>query len=120
MPEIAALRCSSFVRGLRVQSHTNTDTGGVRGIVSANSSSNALTLLRYPSPVVQALDDVTSLLESQQPSKKQQQTCEIVGAKRSTESSIRLPRICREPTAMIKGREETRMAPDSKNIPLGS
>ena len=82
MPEIAALRCSGFVRGLRVQSDTNTDTGGVRGIVSANLSSNALTLLRYPSPVVQALDDVTSLLESQQPSKKQQQTCEIVGCEK--------------------------------------
>ena len=80
MPEIAALRCSGFVRGLRVQSHTNIDTGA--GVVSANLSSNALTLLRYPSPVVQALNYATSLLESQQPSKKQQQTCEIVGCEK--------------------------------------
>ena len=91
----------------------------LRRIVSATLSLNALAKLRYPSAVVQALDYATSLLKNQQPSKKQHQACEIVGCEKEQRESIRLPRICQEPAAMMNGRGEARMAPDNMNIPPG-
>src|SRR2546428_88351 len=54
----------------------------LRRIVSATLSLNALAKLMYPSAVVQALDYATRPLKNQQPSKKQQQACEIAGCEK--------------------------------------